>query len=158
MYLIDKYGDDDKLYPKDLQLRAKCHQRLFFDAGSLFVRLRDSSIHVFRYRDTEISERHIDPIYCAFEILEAFLATDPFLVGEHLTIADISIAISMSVLEVAAPLQADKHSKIIAWLDRVKQTIPFFDDINGKEVEGYRQLMRAILARNKNQKCEFDDE
>lgn len=38
-YLVDKYGKDDKLYPKDLQLRARCNQRLFFNASSLFVRL-----------------------------------------------------------------------------------------------------------------------
>lgn len=33
MYLVDKYAKDDSLYPKDLAIRAKIHQRLFFGAG-----------------------------------------------------------------------------------------------------------------------------
>lgn len=149
MYLIEKYGKTDQLYPKDIQLRAKCNQRLFFDASSLFVRLRDCSVHVFFNGGSEIPQNKIDPMYSAFEILEAFLANDPFLVGKQLTIADISAAISVLVLEIYAPLQADKHPKIVAWLNRVKQTIPFFDDVNAKEVEGYRQLLHTALAKNK---------
>lgn len=34
MYLVDKYGKDDSLYPKDLAIRAKINQRLFFGAGT----------------------------------------------------------------------------------------------------------------------------
>lgn len=39
-YLIGKYGKDDSLYPKDLYKRALVDQRLHFDSGVLFVRLR----------------------------------------------------------------------------------------------------------------------
>ena len=35
-YLVDKYAPDDKLYPKDPQLRARVDQRLYFDMGSLY--------------------------------------------------------------------------------------------------------------------------
>lgn len=148
---MDKYGKDDKLYPKDLQLRAKCSQRLFFDAGSLFVRLRDCSVHVFYKGGSEIGQDKIDPIYAAYEILEAFLATDQFLVGNQLTIADISVAVTVLPLEIYAPLQSEKHPKILAWLNRVKETIPFFDEMNAKHVEGYRQMLNTVLAKNKQQ-------
>lgn len=37
-YLIQKYGKDDSLYPKDLQKRAVIDQRLHFDSGTLFPR------------------------------------------------------------------------------------------------------------------------
>lgn len=39
-YLVGKYGKDDSLYPKDLVLRAKIDERLHFDNGMLFTRLR----------------------------------------------------------------------------------------------------------------------
>lgn len=57
-YLVDKYGKDDSLYPKDLQKRAVVDQRLHFDSGVVFPRLsaivvsklilhlRNSSSHV----------------------------------------------------------------------------------------------------------------
>lgn len=35
-YLVDKYGKDDKLYPKNLRQRAIVDQRLHFEGGVLF--------------------------------------------------------------------------------------------------------------------------
>lgn len=147
-YLVDKYGNDDKLYPKDLQLRAKCSQRMFFDASSLFVRLRDISLNIFFKGSSEIPQDRVELIYNAYDILEAFLATDPFLVGNSLTIADISVANSVLPLEFYAPLQTDKHPKILAWLDRIRQTIPIFDEINAKPIQEFRQLLQATLQKN----------
>lgn len=39
-YLADKYGKDDQWYPKDLKRRALVHQRLYFDASNLYVKIR----------------------------------------------------------------------------------------------------------------------
>lgn len=151
-YLIDKYGKDDKLYPKDLQLRAKCNQRLFFDAASLFVRVRDCGVPVFFKGATDVSQEKIDSIYASFDILEAFLATDPFLVGNDLTIADICAALTVPFLEAYAPLKPDKHGKILAWLDRVDKTIPFFEELNENCAAQYRQLVFGMMESNKEKK------
>ena len=35
-YLVNKYGKNDKLYPKDPVLRAKVDQRLYFDMGTFY--------------------------------------------------------------------------------------------------------------------------
>lgn len=148
-YLVDKYAKNDALYPKDLQLRAKCNQRLFFDASSLFVRLRDCSVHVFWKGGKEIPQDKVDPMYAAYEILEKFLASDLFLVGNQLTIADISAAVTLLLLEVYAPLQNDKHPKILAWLKRIRETIPFFDEINLSSTDQYRQMVQGALEKNK---------
>lgn len=37
-YLVQKYGKDDSLYPKNLKERAKVDERLHFDNGTLFSR------------------------------------------------------------------------------------------------------------------------
>lgn len=39
-YLVEKYGKNDQLYPKDLLQRAQVDQRLHFNGGFLFQRLR----------------------------------------------------------------------------------------------------------------------
>lgn len=148
-YLVDKYGKDDKLYPKDLKLRAKCNQRLFFDAASLFVRMREFSLHYILRGGTDIPEAMVEPIYVAFEILERFLATDPYLVGNHLTIADVSVATTVWALQIYAPLKPDEHPKIAAWLERIKTEIPIFAEINADPVEKLRRFMHNLMKRNK---------
>lgn len=86
-------------------------------------------------------------MYTAYEILEAFLAKDPFLVGNKFTIADICTALTMSFLMTYAPLQNNKHSKILAWLKRVDETVPFFDELNTKFKNEYRELVLSRLDK-----------
>lgn len=147
-YLVDKYAKDDKLYPKDLKKRARCNQRLFFEC-SLFARLRDCSIHVIYRGGTEIPKETIDKIFDALAILEAFLATDLFLVGDSVTIADISLACTVTSISIYAAATPDKHPKILAWLERIKQAVPIFDEMNTKYVEEYHQMIRSSIAKNK---------
>ena len=40
-YLVEKYGKDDSLYPKDPRARAIVNQRLYFDMGTLYQRFGD---------------------------------------------------------------------------------------------------------------------
>lgn len=148
-YLVDKYANDDKLYPKDLQLRAKCNQRLIFNSTSLFERLRDIGIPIYTKGCTEVPQDKIDLVASGFEFLEAFLAEDPFLVGKHLTIADICSALSVPFLGIYVPLTIEKYPKIVAWLNRVKQAIPWFEEMNEKYTEQYRQLIHGCMEKNK---------
>lgn len=148
-YLVDKYGKDDSLYPKDLQIRARCNQRLFFDTASLFPNLRSCSLHVFFMGGTEIPKDKVDPMYVSFDLLEVFLKSDKFLVGDNLTIADICAALTVLLLVVYAPLSADKYPNILGWLSRVSETIPFFDELNAKYSEVYRQLVQVTIEKNK---------
>lgn len=150
-YLVDKYAQSDQLYPKDLQTRARCNQRLFFES-SLFVRLRDCSIHVIYRGGTEIPQDKMEPVYAAYEVLESFLAADLFLVGNSVTVPDISLACTVTALSIYAPPTADKHPKILAWLDRIDKTIPVFDEMNTKYVEEYRQLIETSIEKNKLKK------
>lgn len=39
-YLVSTYGKDDSLYPKDPQKKAIVDQRLYFDCGTLYPRIR----------------------------------------------------------------------------------------------------------------------
>lgn len=148
-YLVDKYGKDDQLYPKDLKLRAKCNQRLFFNAGTLFPRLRDCTVPILFRGCTEVSQEKIDAIEACYAILEAFLSSDPFLVGECLTIADICIAGTMLPLAIYLPLKSDRHSHISAWLKRINTAVPFFEQTHEKYLNELRQLIVNTIEKNK---------
>lgn len=43
-YLANKYGKDDKLYPKDPEGRAKVDMRLMFDMGTLYHRFGEAFV------------------------------------------------------------------------------------------------------------------
>lgn len=148
-YLIDKYGKDDTLYPKDLQLRAKCNHRLIFNAATLFPRLLACGSHIFYKGGTEISQDKIDAINAAYEIMEVFLKSDPYLAGPKFTVADISNALTVSFLEAYAPLHPEKHSNILAWLERVNKNVPFFEEFNANYKNAYQQLVVSTLEKNK---------
>lgn len=45
-YLVDQYGKNDSLYPKDPYQRAMVDQRLHFDSGILYMRLRNLSVRI----------------------------------------------------------------------------------------------------------------
>lgn len=44
VYLVSKYGKNDALYPKDFKKRAIIDQRLHFDTGIAFPRLRAMTV------------------------------------------------------------------------------------------------------------------
>lgn len=150
-YLVDKYGKDDELYPKDLQLRAKCNQRMFFDAASLFVRFRDCNYDIFIKGGKEPGQEKLEHFGKSYDILESFLKTDPFLVGDTLTIADITVAITILSMEYYVPIKADKYPKIVAWLKRTKDSTPVFDEVNADIIPKLNGLISTYLEKNKQQ-------
>ena len=46
IYLISKYGKDDKLYPKDVTTRAIVDQRLYFDMGVFYKAFGDNVVSI----------------------------------------------------------------------------------------------------------------
>lgn len=147
-YLVDKYGINDQLYPKDLQLRAKCNQRLFFNAGSLFPCLRDCTVPILFKGCSYVSQDKIDAINAKYDILETLLACDQFLVGNNLTIADICVAGTVLPLEVYVPIQADKYPKILAWIERINRTIPIFKEMHAKYLIELKELIETTIRKN----------
>lgn len=148
-YLVEKYARDDRFYPRDQRLRAKCNQRMFFNASNLSVRLIDIGKPIYFDGCTEIPKDKVDPIVISLDILEQFLTTDPFLVGTQLTIADICVAVIVPLLAVFTPMSNSKYPNILAWLQRVSQVIPFYDEMNARYPLQYRQLIQDNLQRNR---------
>lgn len=54
-YLVDKYGKDDSLYPKDLKKRGVVNQRLFFNEGIFFHALLGVAVSSYCY-DVNITQ------------------------------------------------------------------------------------------------------
>lgn len=59
---MDKFAENDSLYPKDLQKRASVNQKLFFDAGILFPKLGAVAFAVFKEGAKFITKDKIDSV------------------------------------------------------------------------------------------------
>lgn len=149
VYLIEKYAKDDLLYPaKDSYIRAKINQHLHFDTGVLFIKARASSEAIFLKGASEYPADAIDEIHSAYNFMEAFLKDDPFLVGNHMTVADLCCLATVSTSQIAAPICSKRYPKLHDWFDRLSD-LPFYEEVNGKGVEAFREFVLSTMSSNK---------
>ncbi|XP_017087010.2 glutathione S-transferase 1 [Drosophila bipectinata] len=141
-YLVDKYGKSDELYPKDLAKRAAINQRLFFDASVIFPSLGNVSGPFWVSGVTVVPQEKLDTIHRGLKLLETFLTGSAYLVGDSLTLADISTGTTVSSLPAAVDIKPEVYPNITAWLDRLNQ-IPFFKDINEEPAKNYCSFLRS---------------
>lgn len=59
---VDKYAENDSLYPKDLQKRATVNQRLFFDVGILSAKMGAVAFAVFKEGAKSVSKDKADSL------------------------------------------------------------------------------------------------
>lgn len=125
IYLAEKYGKTDSLYPKDAQKRAVVNQRLYFDQGTLYQRLADYYYpQIFaKQAPNADNKKKLDE---ALDFLNVFLEKSTYAAGENLTLADISLVATVSTLETVG-LDLSKWSKVSAWLAKCKATTPGID-------------------------------
>lgn len=149
-YLIDRYAPNDQLYPKNAYARARINQRLHFNSSILFTGARPCTEAVFHHAATDFPQSGINQIHQAYDFMEAFLLRDgePFFGGSTCTVADYCLVANFSMTQIAAPLNESKHTQLTAWFGRMK-ALPFYEDVNGRPNELFRQFVFAKLETNR---------
>ncbi|KAJ9592353.1 hypothetical protein L9F63_001122, partial [Diploptera punctata] len=97
-YMVNQYAKDDVLYPKEPKKRALVDQRLYFDAGTFHARIFDYFYPV-AFTGAEPQPEKLEKINESLNLLNLFLEDNEFVAGNNLTIADISIVVSVSNAE-----------------------------------------------------------
>lgn len=127
VYLIEKYGKDDSLYPKDPLKRAIVNQRLYFDLGTLYQRLMEryypSMFPEFKGRVIPDADENLKT---AVGFLNTFLDQNEFAAGNSYTVADISLLATIVTLK-AADFDISPFPNVVAWYDRCKPLTPGWD-------------------------------
>lgn len=118
IYLVEKYAKDDSLYPKDPKKRAVVNQRLYFDMGTLTQRLYDF-FYPQLMQNEKADLKKLKLLEEAVELLDLFLENSQFIAGEKMTIADISIAVTVSVYELTG-FDFSKFINISRWYENMK--------------------------------------
>jgi glutathione S-transferase len=119
VYLVEKYSTNESLYPKDLQTRALVHQRLYFDMGSLYEAVGEVYWPIFE--GASISQEKLKKLNEVVAFLEGFLDGHDYVVNDKITIADISIAVSISCAE-AFDFDFKPFPKVAKWLELMKKS------------------------------------
>lgn len=140
-YLCEKYGKNDRLYPKDLVKRALVDSRLHFDSGHLFSRMRFLFEPIWVMKSSEMPEERVNYLRTSYDIMERFLAKSPYLCGDELTIADLCCVATVSSITRLIPLDLSKHAKLIEWIERMGQ-LPCYKE---KNAAGAAAVQDAIL-------------
>ena len=140
VYLIEKYGKNDSLYPKDPKIRAVINQRFYFDMGTLFKHFIDYYFAPFHGK--EQNPEDLKKLEGAFELLNTFLKSTGYAAGtDHLTAADLVLYASVSTMKVF-DFDFAPYPELAKWLEVMDKTAPGADE-NSQGVE----MMKAYFKK-----------
>ncbi|XP_018568551.1 glutathione S-transferase 1 [Anoplophora glabripennis] len=144
-YLATTYGKDETLYPKDPKQRALIDQRLYFDCGTLYPRIRAICFPVLFLGEDQIYDEHKAPLEEALGFLDVFLEGNEFVTGNKLTVADCSLVASTSSI-AAIGWDLSPYSNVAAWVARCSLAIPGYAEFNQTGADEFGKLVRSKLA------------
>nr|XP_034828849.1 glutathione S-transferase D7-like isoform X1 [Maniola hyperantus] len=131
-YLVNAYGRNDSLYPKNPRQRALVDQRLNFDLGTLYKRYMDLYAPML-FQGAEYNDEVAEKLNEALSWMNTMLEGRVFLAGDNLTIADISIVVIFTNLE-AFEFDFSAHENVAKWFERTKKSL---------EPYGYEEIDQA---------------
>nr|CAD7259942.1 unnamed protein product [Timema shepardi] len=97
-YLVDKYAEDDSLYPKDTTKRALVNQKLYFDM-ELFSRFLIYFKPIL-FSGNPPDSADLEKIKESLGFLDQFLVGLSWSAGEDITIADYALVATVSNVQV----------------------------------------------------------
>ncbi|ETN60211.1 glutathione S-transferase, epsilon class [Anopheles darlingi] len=148
IYLAQRYGKESGLYSDDVQEQARINAALFFESSILFARLRFCTDTLIVLRKPAIPEDNLRRARDALKQFEGLLQDDkPYLVGDRLTVADLSCVTSVTTLHLMLQPERTEHPKTFAWIDRIAK-LPYYADINGKGLQAAGELIKRVTVRN----------
>ncbi|KRT85781.1 Glutathione S-transferase, partial [Oryctes borbonicus] len=144
-YLVRTYAKDDSLYPEDPIKKALVDQRLYFDIGTLYPRIRAICFPVLFLGEIEIPDELRAPLDEALGFLDVFLEGNNFVTGNTITIADYILAASVSSI-VAIGWDVSPYANVSSWLAKCSLDIPNYAEINQKGADEFGKAVRSKLA------------
>lgn len=137
-YLVEKYGKDDSLYPKDPQKRAVVNQRLYFDLGTLNKAFADYFYPIMRKEPSDPEK--LKNLEKAVEFLEIFLDGQKFLAGDFLSVADFMTATTVYAFTLI-DFDLEKYTNVKRWLASMDDHLPNFDEAK-KNLEALKAIFK----------------
>ncbi|XP_020817217.1 inactive glutathione S-transferase D3-like [Drosophila serrata] len=144
IYLVEKYGKDDSLYPKDPQTQAVINQRLYFDHNNMYGSLAAYYFKIYVTGQLG-SEEDFKKVQDTFGFLNAFLEGQEYFAGDHLTLADIAILSNVTNFDVLG-FDISKYPNVAKWYANAKKVTPGWEE----NWEGALDLKRSFDEKMKS--------
>ncbi|KAF5270027.1 hypothetical protein FQR65_LT05826 [Abscondita terminalis] len=142
-YLIEKYGKDDLLYPRDLEKRVVIDQRLYYDTGVIFPLILKIGNKLFTKTFKDESKELQESAFKVYDILEKYLEKTEWLAGDYTTLADISCSMTIKSMNLAIPFDIEKHKKLTTWLEKVN-TLSYLS-VDEPYFREFKQIYESVL-------------
>uniref|UniRef100_A0A1B6DWY0 Uncharacterized protein n=2 Tax=Clastoptera arizonana TaxID=38151 RepID=A0A1B6DWY0_9HEMI len=147
-YLMNKYGKDDSLYPKDVLMRGKVDEQLYF-SDDLFYLFKIITLQVLNENLKILTNKQNADILDRFKAMEQILSKQDYFAGNQLTIADLSNISFVPALQVYLPINEENKFPCIAnWISRCEKNITRYKDINAKGLEELKNLILKHFRKN----------
>lgn len=144
---MEKYANEDSLYPKDLMLRTKVNERLMYVATYIFPRLYQIFVPGYFGVEKKIPGSKVAQILRGYKTINTFLDGNDYLTGDTLTLADLFLWACMESLEKVIPIGEEKFPNFDQWLNRVRKLPSYEVNKEGGDVhvEFYEQCLDKPL-------------
>ncbi|KAL1480886.1 hypothetical protein MTO96_050666 [Rhipicephalus appendiculatus] len=130
-YLLRKYAPESQLYPNCIKTRTQIDQVLAAANGNispiLGPYLRDRCLQGTKPSAEEVKDIEEKVLKC----LERLVGESKFAVGDKITIADLCLIGYVTVCLEVPSVKRAKYPNLAAYYDRVKSSLPYFDEIFG---------------------------
>uniref|UniRef100_A0A182JW79 glutathione transferase n=1 Tax=Anopheles christyi TaxID=43041 RepID=A0A182JW79_9DIPT len=154
IYLAEKYSTDDTLYPKDIAMRAKVNQRLFYDIGTL-MRSVTTYYHPI-LMGGEGKPEDFKKVQDAVSVLDSFLRPCRWTAGDHITVADFAIAVTVAALDGVLNFDFSVYPNVHRWYEQCKRELVGYTDITkeaAQKTQSFLERFRAMRAAEQQQLC-----
>ncbi|XP_065368898.1 uncharacterized protein GstE14 [Calliphora vicina] len=145
IYLCEKYAPLNlaNVCPCDYISRLRLMSLLFYEGCILFRRLYHLLTDIFlaKYPNFDV-DSHKHKVSNVFKTLNTFLKGQSFMIGNHLTIADISCVSTVSALNIIFPIDYEKFPRLFDWLQRIKKME--FYNYNEEGIQKLRYLLKNV--------------
>lgn len=144
-YFVEQYGKNDSLYPKDPKKRAIVNQRLFFDANCLYQAFAEY-FYPTVFAGAAKDKTKFEKLEQTVAFLDKFLEGENYAAGKTLTIADLTLATTVSNFELT-DLDLNKYKNVSKWFQRVKTEIVKYEEINGAGLKAFKGLIDMLSKK-----------
>lgn len=164
-YLVSKFGDEEqqqRLYSRNVYKRAVIDHRLLFDTGVLFPCFRHAVVsnstkysktksHPFHFQtsvfnNVPISKQQMEATDTALSFLETFLKNQPYVCGDHYTVADMCLSTTILSIKIFYDFDRQKYPMIDLWMDRMT-ALPYFWEVNRVGNQGLTELLQTKIQQ-----------
>lgn len=94
----------------------------------------------------EMPQQLVDEVQETYRLLNMFLEKTRYIADNHATVADFSVITTVEVADLFVPIDADKYSKLSAWVKSIKGLPCYQVNIPGFEL--FKIMVKEMTKQN----------